>query len=432
MGSCKTCPPGTWTVEEGSKSEHDCIPVCGYGTYSPSGLVPCLECPQSSYTGEPPFDGFKECTACPADLFTFQPGAQGVSQCRAKCAPGTYSDTGLAPCAPCPLNFFQPLSGQRQCFECHTTEETLKVGTSSKDECQDVTCPDGICEHGGLCVAVNHRPKCFCPAGFTGANCETNVNECDSNPCYNGGDCVDLPQGYRCDCKPGYSGLQCIEEESSCASNPCPDRAMCRNEPGVGNFTCLCRSGYTGPTCNQTVDPCTANGNPCRNEGVCESFQQVHTRTQTKYFQCTQNPLACTSSGRSIPSSATVDLEQSHYPRPVQMVTFRARLPSTERVFALTPTCGTTPLLTLAYVCLQGRYFCTCPAGWEGVNCEQNIDDCAELPCLLGANCTDLVNDFSCECPTGFTGKRCQLKVDLCERNECVNGYCVDKLFRYE
>ena len=63
--------------------------------------------------------------------------------------------------------------------------------------CRDVDCPSSLCEHGGLCVAVNHRPKCFCPAGFSGPRCEVNVDECASNPCYNGGECVDEPQGYR-------------------------------------------------------------------------------------------------------------------------------------------------------------------------------------------------------------------------------------------
>lgn len=42
--SCDKCPPGTYTRQEGSKSIHDCIPVCGFGSYSPSGLVPCLQC----------------------------------------------------------------------------------------------------------------------------------------------------------------------------------------------------------------------------------------------------------------------------------------------------------------------------------------------------------------------------------------------------
>jgi hypothetical protein len=66
------------------------------------------------------------------------------------------------------------------------------------------------------------------------------------------------------------------------------------------------------------------------------------------------------------------------------------------------------------------------------VLCDTNIDDCAEQPCLLGANCTDLIDDFRCDCPSGFTGKRCQIKENVCANSDCVNGVCIDKLFRYE
>ena len=353
QGSCKQCPIGRWTRDEGSKTEGDCVPVCGYGTYSPTGLVPCLECPRSSFSQEPPVDGFRECATCPAGMFTFQPGANSPDLCQEKCSPGYYSPTGLAPCAPCPVNHFQPLSGQRQCFKCQSGEETLTTGAASKDDCNAIECDDDLCMHGGLCVPIFHRSKCYCPAGFTGQYCEVDVDECASRPCYNGATCVDLPQSYRCDCAEGFSGLQCQEEVSDCVEGTCPDRAMCKNLPGPGNFECLCRDGFKGENCDVTEDPCSENGNPCNNGGSCKTLP-------------------------------------------------------------------------------QGRFTCQCPEGWEGTVCENNIDDCLEQPCLLGGNCTDLVNDFKCDCPNGFSGKRCEEKVDLCVDEPCVRGLCIDKLFRYE
>ena len=351
--TCKACPAGRWTKDEGSKSVVDCVPVCGYGTYSPTGLVPCLECPRNTFSQAPPEDGFKECQDCPEEMFTFQPGSNNEEQCREKCSPGYYSPTGLAPCAPCPLNHFQPLAGQRQCFKCQSGEETSTTGAASKDDCKAINCDDNLCEHGGLCVPIQHRPKCYCPAGFSGQYCETDVDECASRPCYNGATCVDSPQGYTCECPEGFFGLQCQDEVSDCVEGACPDRAMCKDLPGPDNFECLCRDGYKGDNCDITEDPCSENGNPCFNGAVC----------------------------RTLP---------------------------------------------------QGRFTCECTEGWEGARCEVNVDDCLEQPCLLGANCTDLVNDFSCDCPRGFSGKRCQEKIDLCETEPCVRGSCVDKLFRYE
>ena len=37
-------------------------------------------------------------------------------------------------------------------------------------------------------------------------------------------------------------------------------------------------------------------------------------------------------------------------------------------------------------------YTCNCVEGFEGQNCEQDIDDCADDPCLNNATCTDLVD----------------------------------------
>lgn len=72
----------------------------------------------------------------------------------------------------------------------------------------------------------------------------------------------------------GYSGINCQEEKSDCRNDTCPERAMCKDEPGLSNFTCLCRAGYTGVNCDVTIDPCSANGNPCKNGATCTSLQQ--------------------------------------------------------------------------------------------------------------------------------------------------------------
>lgn len=82
QGVCQRCPSATYTRDIGSKSISDCVPVCGFGTYSPTGLVPCLECPRNSYTSEPPAAGFKDCQACPAGSYTYQPAAPNADHCR--------------------------------------------------------------------------------------------------------------------------------------------------------------------------------------------------------------------------------------------------------------------------------------------------------------------------------------------------------------
>ena len=71
------------------------------------------------------------------------------------------------------------------------------------------------CLNGGKCVDLgdikhgDHYYKCVCQPGFTGKNCETNINECDPSPCLNGGNCVDGVNDYTCKCAAGYTGKDC-------------------------------------------------------------------------------------------------------------------------------------------------------------------------------------------------------------------------------
>ncbi|XP_048825265.1 milk fat globule EGF and factor V/VIII domain containing b isoform X2 [Brienomyrus brachyistius] len=57
-----------------------------------------------------------------------------------------------------------------------------------------------------------------------------------------------------------------------------------------------------------------------------------------------------------------------------------------------------------------GQYVCRCQPGFEGMHCQNNVDDCAIQPCKNGGICRDLDGDFSCRCPTPYVGKHCQLR----------------------
>ena len=97
--------------------------------------------------------------------------------------------------------------------------------------------------------------------------------------------------------------------------------------------------------------------------------------------------------------------------------------------------------------------------GYEGTNCQTNIDDCTvnSVVCENGGTCqvnfecelehavvpmqchqlvtcisfTDIfphavlkdgVNSYSCLCVAGFTGSRCETNIDECISDPCENG----------
>ena len=84
-------------------------------------------------------------------------------------------------------------------------------------------------------------------------------------------------------------------------------------------------------------------------------------------------------------------------------------------------------------------YACTCDAGWEGVDCDVDIAECASAPCENGGVCTDSVSDasidvdtYSCGCAAGWEGENCSGDVDECSSYPCQNGSaCVDGVDAY-
>lgn len=80
-----------------------------------------------------------------------------------------------------------------------------------------------------------------------------------------------------------------------------------------------------------------------------------------------------------------------------------------------------------------GSYSCQCTKGFQGQNCELNVDDCSPNPCQNGGTCHDLINSFSCSCPSGTLGIICEINIDDCVPGACHNnGTCSDKVGGFE
>ncbi|XP_071081715.1 uncharacterized protein [Haliotis cracherodii] len=78
----------------------------------------------------------------------------------------------------------------------------------------------------------------------------------------------------------------------------------------------------------------------------------------------------------------------------------------------------------------QSHYTCkghtgakVCFEGWEGDNCDQDIDECAgSNMCQHGGNCTSTPGRFECICIEGIKGRRCEIITNQCALKPCLNG----------
>ncbi|XP_027286292.1 delta-like protein 3 isoform X2 [Cricetulus griseus] len=138
-------------------------------------------------------------------------------------------------------------------------------------EVSGVTCADGPCFNGGLCVGGEDPDSayvCHCPPGFQGSNCEKRVDRCSLQPCQNGGLCLDLGHALRCRCRAGFAGPRCEHRLDDCAGRACANGGTCVEGGGGGGARrCSCALGFGGHDCRERADPCASR--PCAHGGRC-------------------------------------------------------------------------------------------------------------------------------------------------------------------
>ena len=55
--------------------------------------------------------------------------------------------------------------------------------------------------------------QCVCPTGFTGIDCEVNIDDCVNVTCQNNGRCIDEVNDYYCQCPVTHKGEHCEKSE---------------------------------------------------------------------------------------------------------------------------------------------------------------------------------------------------------------------------
>nr|XP_020459274.1 delta-like protein 4 [Monopterus albus] len=231
------------------------------------------------------------------------------------------------------------------------------------------------CVNGATCMNTGQGSyTCTCLPGFTGVNCELEMQECDSSPCRNGGICTNLEKGYKCECPQGFEGSHCEHSLLTCADSPCFHSGECREKDNGRSYICECPHSYTGLNCEKRVDKCTSL--PCANGGLCLIT-----------------------------------------PGGLRMCSCRAGFTG-QRCEININECAGNPCLN-GGTC-QDRindYTCICPAGYGGRNCDRVLDECSLRPCLNRGLCTGGGGPgkppSTCICLSGFTGPRCEFFINV-------------------
>eukprot|EP01047_Picozoa_sp_COSAG01_P006930 COSAG01_NODE_256_length_20138_cov_24.233694_6_plen_725_part_00 len=392
---CATYAPGEINAGQNTPSEY-----CGRDV-GLDGRTPNQACPVTCHT----------CPAtCDRQAEIQTVNAECCDEPTEDCSTGTPSSCNIG-CANVLLPFFDLCNENVG----HQFDIIVAKCNATTDAC--ATLP---CQNGGVCsaqlVGSGHRRlqgvsnglhsfQCACPTNYYGASCET---FCSVSTCSGHGNC-DASTGD-CICVVGYTGSQCDVNIDDCASHPCLHGATCVD--GVNSYTCSCAAGYAGLSCDVNIDDCVSH--PCLhgatcidavNSYYCSCILDIYGSPCSGHGTCDTRMGACMCNAGYDGEYCDVNIDD----------------------------CASQPCLHGA-TCVDGvnSYTCSCAAGYAGLSCDVNIDDCASHPCLHGATCVDGVNSYTCSCAAGYAGLSCDVNIDDCASHPCLHGAtCIDGVNSY-
>ncbi|CAF0703504.1 unnamed protein product [Brachionus calyciflorus] len=323
--------------------------------------------------------------------------------------------------------------------------------------CYSNPCNYGTCYDVALAQKMVTGFYCVCSAGYTGTQCEKEINECSSNPCKNGAQCLDLVGSFFCSCPTGFSGVLCEKQTITkiCPENACGDGECVLTTHPTHQYACKCKdNSYKFEPCSSTNSVNKCSSQPCGSSlcieapnspsgFVCQcgpnDFRTSSCQSTAVIEGCQTN--SCLNGGTCVGYNAN-----ERWCNPIQAGQTCCQCATGYTGYR----CENEINECVSNPCQNGgicenavnSYKCTCPLGFTGTNCEQ-IQGCINNPCKFGGTCTVLSNGSEkCQCKDGFTGTHCETDINECLSSPCQNGgtcidlensyacYCPDGYFR--
>uniref|UniRef100_A0A3B4F981 Cubilin n=1 Tax=Pundamilia nyererei TaxID=303518 RepID=A0A3B4F981_9CICH len=309
---------------------------------------------------------------------------------------------------------------------------TNKLNQLDTKTVQRVSCSSNPCQNGGTCLNLLNSYHCICPGNWGGPNCATDVNECQvysgtSQGCQNGATCVNTAGSFRHSFVLFFGRLVCLCPALLLRNSAC---TQSYDIPTFMSYVFFLSFSLTwlgwqgnGYSC-QDVDECLTNN------GGCSTTPMVQCLNTMGSFHCGPCPPGYEGDGKACTQSNICDTNNGGcYPLATCSSSPGSSLPVCTcppgyigNGYGPTGCTQTSNICQTNNPCVNGQcditsnpgYICNCNSGWEGVNCDQNINECSSNPCQNGGTCTDGINGFTCTCTTQWTGEFCQTPQQVC------------------
>ncbi|CAG2227183.1 Delta and Notch-like epidermal growth factor-related receptor,Delta-like protein B,Fibropellin-1,Protocadherin Fat 1,Protein jagged-1b,Fibropellin-3,Coadhesin,Neurogenic locus protein delta,Protein crumbs homolog 1,Thrombospondin-2,Sushi, nidogen and EGF-like domain-containing protein 1,Protein jagged-1,Protein eyes shut,Delta-like protein 1,Protein jagged-1a,Delta-like protein 4,Neurogenic locus notch homolog protein 2,Protein crumbs,Neurogenic locus notch homolog protein 4,Sushi, von Willebrand factor ty len=316
--------------------------------------------------------------------------------------------------------------------ECEENSSSREGGREimKQYKCRSYTCTSGCTNTNSNYGHINYLTVgCIVHGGWSSwGSWSSCTKSCGSGTRYHTRSCSNP--------SPKNGGNYCSGSTSayaSCNTHACPINGGWSSYGSYGSCSKSCGTGYKysyrycnnpspahgGKSCSgSSITSSTCNTQACPVNGVWSEW--------SKYSAC---PVTC-GGGTNTRTRACDNPAPAHGGKDCDGTSSEKGACNT---LACPNYCGTGPCRNgAACANIHYGYQCTCLIGFEGTNCETNIDDCVSVDCQHGGRCIDKVNAYSCECVPGYAGRHCELDINECASGPCKHGgSCTDNVNGY-